>query len=222
METAHGTGIGGGLIDVTPPLRNGMPVYPGNPPFSVRVVRDVAQGAHSTLSELSMGTHSGLHVDAPAHFIAGGAGLESLGLEPFVGPARVLRIESKSVISVDELEAQGITQGERVLLKTRNSQLWSEPEFVADYVHLSTEAARYLATVRPLCVGVDYLSVGGHKSNGAEVHQALLGAGIAVIEGLDLSQVEPGHYDLVCLPLRIEQAEAAPARAILRPLVHVR
>jgi len=221
MEMARGVGTEGGLIDVTPPMRNGMPVYPGNPPFVVRVVRDVADGAHSTLSEVSMGTHSGLHVDAPSHFIAGAPGLEAIGLEALVGPARVLHIGAESAITVDELEQHGIAQGERVLLKTSNSSLWGEPEFVANYVHLSTEAALYLAKVRPLCVGVDYLSVGGHKSNGTEVHEALLGAGIVVIEGLDLSKAEPGLYDLVCLPLRIEQAEAAPARAILRPLVHV-
>lgn len=222
MEFVGRAGTEGALIDVTPPLREGMPIYTGNPPFTLRVVRDVAEGAHSTLSEVTMGTHSGLHVDAPAHFIAGAPGLESLGLEPLVGPARVLGIEAWSAISAEELEAHGIAEGERVLLRTRNSRLWAQEGFVPDYVHLSTEAAEYLASVRPLCVGIDYLSVGGHQTNGTEVHRALLSAGIAIIEGLDLSGAEPGLYDFVCLPLRLEAAEAAPARAILRPLVHVR
>ncbi|HSK48468.1 MAG TPA: cyclase family protein, partial [Coriobacteriia bacterium] len=207
MDMGSGVGTEGALIDVTPPLRNGMATYPGNPPFSIREVRSVAEGAHSTLSEVTMGTHSGLHVDAPAHFIAGAPGLEASGLASLVGPARVISIQAESAISVEELETHGIVEGERVLLKTRNSKLWQQQDFVADYVHLSTEAARYLAGLRPACLGVDYLSVGGHKSNGTEVHEALLGAGIVLIEGLDLSNAEPGLYDLVCLPLRLEQAE---------------
>ena len=103
-----------------------------------------------------------------------------------------------------------------MLLKTRNSDtLWKLDEFSPDYVYLSTEAAEYLASRRPACVGVDYLSVGGHKANGTEVHTALLGAGILLIEGLDLSRAEAGVYELLCLPLSIAGAEAAPARAVL-------
>ena len=207
------------LIDLTPPIRNTMPVYPGNPGVSVRVVRDVRDGAHSTLSEVTMGTHTGTHVDAPGHFIAGAPLLERMPLEALVGPARVLDINAEREIPVSELERHSIAKGERVLLRTRNSEtLWNLDEFSPDYVYLSTEAAHYLAARRPRCVGVDYLSVGGYQSNGAEVHTALLGAGILLIEGLDLSAAEPGTYELLCLPLSIQGAEAAPARAVLRAL----
>ncbi len=205
------------LIDITPPIRNAMPVYPGNPGVSVRTVRDVRAGAHSTLSEITMGTHTGAHVDAPGHFIAGAALLEEMPLEALVGPARVLAISADREITAEELAVHDIAPGERVLLRTRNSDtLWQLDRFSPDYVYLSTLAAEYLADLRPACVGVDYLSVGGHKANGSEVHGALLGAGILVIEGLDLSAAEAGDYELLCLPLSIAGAEAAPARAVLR------
>lgn len=203
------------VIDVTPVLREGMPTYPGNPPFALRVVRSLAEGARSTLSEVTMGTHSGLHVDAPSHFIEGAAPLEATALDALVGPARVLGIKTERVVEVEHLLPHDISEGERILLKTSNSALWEREGFVADYVYLSTAAAHYLAERRIACLGVDYLSVGG-KENGVEVHQTLLRAGILLIEGLDLSSADPGEYDLACLPLRLAHAEAAPARAVLR------
>jgi arylformamidase len=162
-----------------------------------------------------MGTHAGLHVDAPAHFIAGAASLEAMPLEALVGIVRVIDVWSEHTIEVAHLEPLEILPGERVLFKTRNSELWAQDEFVEDYVYFSTEAARYLAARRPACVGIDYLSVGGFHLNGTEVHEALLGVGILLIEGLDLRAVEPGAWTLVCLPLRLAETEAAPARAIL-------
>jgi arylformamidase len=205
------------LIDITPPIRDSMPVYPGNPGVSVRRVRDVAEGAHSTLSEVTMGTHTGTHVDAPGHFIAGARLLEEMPLDALVGRARVLRIDADAAIEVDDLKPHCIREGERVLLRTHNSDtLWAADEFSPDYVYLSTEAALYLGGLRLPCLGVDYLSVGGFQSNGTKVHRALLSAGTLLIEGLDLSAAEPGEYELMCLPLRIDGVEAAPARAVLR------
>ncbi len=206
-------------IDISVPLRDDMPTYPGNPPFEHRFARTLEEGAHSTLSVITMGTHSGTHVDAPGHFIQGRDMLDEVGLDPLVGPCRVLELDAESAVAVEDLEPHAVQDGERILLKTRNSdELWDLDEFQPDFVHLSTEAAEYLARKRIVCLGVDYLSVGGHRSNGAEVHEALLGAGILCIEGLDLSGAEPGEYRLVCLPLSIQGAEAAPARAILLPL----
>lgn len=203
------------VIDITPILSESTPVYPGNPTYSLTTVRSVAEGAHSTLSEIRTGTHAGLHVDAPAHFIAGERTLEEMPLDALVGPARVVAVHGvDGQISAEEIEGLGVRSGERLLLKTTNSGLW-DTEFAPDYVHLSTPAALRLAELRPACVGVDYLSVGGFKSNGTEVHEALLGAGVLVIEGLDLSEAEIGDYLLVCLPLRLARAEAAPARAVL-------
>lgn len=207
----------GEIIDISPKLREEMPTYPGNPPYRIRQVRTVEEGANSTLSEVTTGTHAGAHVDAPAHFIAGERSLEEMGLEQLVGRARILAIGAEEQITVTDLEQHNISEGERVLLKTRNSKLWERDEFEKEYVFLSAEAAHYLAKLKPACIGIDYLSVGG-KGNGVEVHQALLGAGVMLIEGLDLTDAEPGEYDLACLPLRLAGAEAAPARAILRRL----
>lgn len=208
------------IIDITPKLYNGVAVYPGNPPFEMHEVRSVAEGAHSTLTEVRMGTHSGLHVDAPAHFIAGAGVLEEQGLDALVGPCRVVEFAEAERVSIDvtDLEPLEIEAGERVLFKTRNSQMWARAGFDSSFVYFTTDGARYLASRRPACVGVDYLSVGGFRSNGTEVHEALLGAGILAIEGCDLREAEAGAYELICLPLRLDGAEAAPARAILRRL----
>jgi arylformamidase len=215
---SQGVPMGAGIIDITPPLRNGMPIYPGNPGFSVRTVRDVSAGAHSTLSEMTTGTHSGLHVDAPAHFIAGASILDEMPLERLIGPARVVELHTVGAIEAEELEALDIETHERLLLKTPNSRLWQRDDFVAGYTHLSTGAALFLGGLGLACVGIDYLSIGGFQSNGTEVHRALLGAGTLVIEGLDLSAAKPGRYELICLPLRLAGAEASLARAVLRPL----
>jgi arylformamidase len=207
-----------GWIDVSVPLRAGMPVWPGDSPFSMRRVSDIAAGDHNTLSELSLGTHTGTHVDAPAHFIGGGATIDQLPLDALLGACRVLQLDSSEQITADELRAHDPQPGERLLLKTRNSALWDDDAFHTDFVHLSTEAARFLAEVGPRCLGVDYLSVGGYHGNGTDVHLALLGAGIWLIEGLDLREVKAGRYELACLPLRVAGAEGAPARTLLRPL----
>jgi arylformamidase len=135
-----------------------------------------------------------------------------------VGRARVIEISDIESIKPRELIRQRIRRGERLLFKTRNSsRVWKSDTFVEDFVFISNEGARFLARRGVALVGVDYLSVGGYKRGGREAHLALLEAGIWIIEGLDLSQVAPGRYDLICLPLRIAGAEGAPARVILRP-----
>ncbi|HEY3318417.1 MAG TPA: cyclase family protein [Coriobacteriia bacterium] len=206
------------LIDVSVPMREGMPVWPGDEPFRISRVSDMAAGDRNNLSELRLGTHTGTHVDAPAHFIADGATIDSLPLGALVGECRALELQAPEAISTEELQAHEIRPGERILLKTRNSSLWAAGAFHEDFTYLSTEAAEWLAEVGPGCLGVDYLSVGGFHRNGTAVHRALLGAGIWLIEGLDLSAVTPGSYELLCLPLRLVGAEGAPARALLRPL----
>ncbi len=206
------------IVDVSVPLREGMPVWPGDAPFGIRRVSDIEKGDHDTLSEFCLGTHTGTHVDAPAHFVAGGPTIDSLPPDALVGECRVLDIEAREAVPAEELRAHGVRPGERILLKSRNSALWADDAFREDFTYLSTEAAEWLAEVRPTCVGVDYLSVGGFHRNGTPVHRALLGAGIWVIEGLDLSGVGPGRYELLCLPLRVAGAEGAPARAYLRSL----
>ena len=206
-------------LDVSVPLRSGMVHWPGDPPVRVQRVKQIGRGSSSNLSLLSMGSHTGTHMDAPGHFLRSGRTIDQLPLPSVIGPARVIAIRHPRWIGVEELRPHRIQRAERILFKTRNSsRCWKGDSFVKEFVHISEEAARFLAVRGIRCVGVDYLSVGGYKQDGALVHRILLGAGVWIIEGLNLSKVQPGRYELICLPLRIWHGDGAPARAILRPL----
>jgi arylformamidase len=206
-------------IDISVPLKTGMVHWPDNPPVSIELMLDMDLGDTAYVSKLSMGAHTGTHMDAPRHFLRGGVGIDTMPLDATIGPARVIQIADPQSIKRGELEGYHIQPGERILFKTANSaRCWRSDDFVEDFVYINQEAARYLATAGVRTVGVDYLSVGGYGVDSTETHQALLEAGIWVIEGLNLSAVEPGTYDLICLPLRIEGADGAPARALLRPI----
>lgn len=168
--------------------------------------------------KLELGAHTGTHMDAPKHFLADGAGLDDMPLDASIGPARVISIAHPQVILPAELEAHRLQAGERVLFHTRNSErCWKNDQFVEDFVYISAAAAQFLVQRQVRTVGIDYLSVGGYVHDAVETHRILLGAGIWLIEGLNLSAVKPGAYELVCLPLRVAGADGAPARAILRP-----
>jgi arylformamidase len=209
----------GRLIDISVPLKDGMVHWPGDPGVRIRKVKEIGGTHSSDLSLLSMGSHTGTHMDAPAHFLKGGLGVDRLPLETVIGPARVIPIRNPEEIRIEELRPHRIRRGERILFKTRNSaRCWKTNSFVRDFVHLTAESARYLAVLRPACVGVDYLSVGGYKKDGAQVHRALLKTGIWIIEGLNLRNARPGRYELICLPLKIARGDGAPARAVLRKL----
>lgn len=201
-------------MDVSLPLRSGMAHWPGNPPVRVERVRDMARGDHSNVSLVSMGSHTGTHVDAPAHFLRGGAGVDAMPFEAANGPARV--VLSRDPDSIGPAVLDGLRRGDRVLFKTRNSERPSARRFREKFTYLSTEAGRRAVEIGIRTIGVDYLSVGGYRGNGAEIHRVLLSAGIWIIEGLDLSMIRPGRYDLACLPLRIAGCDGAPARAMLR------
>jgi arylformamidase len=204
-------------IDISVPLRDGMVHWPGDPPVSLKRVKDMEQGDSANLSIIAMGAHSGTHIDAPLHFIRQGKGVDQIPLKATVGLARVIEIGDPESIKPEELRRHRIRQGERLLFKTRNSSgIWQRDIFVPDFVFISDEAAIFLAESGVRVVGVDYLSVGSFQRGGSHVHRTLLEAGIWIIEGLDLSPVSPGNYELICLPLKIEQGDGAPARAILR------
>jgi arylformamidase len=205
-------------IDVSVSLTSGMAHWPDNPPVAIERTMDLGCGDVATVSRLSFGAHTGTHMDAPSHFIEGGATIDAMPFDATVGPAIVIAIEDDEAIRVAELERHAIGRGDRVLFKTRNSPAaWNAGRFVEDFVYLTTEAGEWLAARGVCTVGVDYLSVGGYQAgNGVAVHRALLGAGIWIIEGLDLTHVAPGPCDLVCLPLKILGGEGAPARAIVR------
>ncbi len=189
------------IVDVSVPVRPGMIVYPGDPEVRLERVSSIEDGDGFNLSRLDLGVHSGTHVDAPLHFLADGAAVETLPLDVLVGPCVV----------VDGLDAAAVPRGaERVLFKTQNGRLWERDEFTEDFAELDGEAARALVAAGVRLVGIDYLSIGDE-----EAHRILLGAGVIAVEGLDLREVEPGEYRLVCAPLKLEGAEGAPARVLL-------
>jgi arylformamidase len=134
-----------------------------------------------------------------------------------IGPCRIIEIKDSDSVKSAELKKHKLRKGERVLLKTRNSRRpWWEEGFDTKFIHLSQDAARHMVDCGIRTIGIDYLSVGGYQRDGVECHQVLLGAGIWIIEGLNLTKVKPGKYDLICLPVKIRNSDGAPARAILR------
>jgi len=204
-------------IDVSVSLHSGMAHWPDNPAVSITRMLDMDRGDVCNVSKISMGSHTGTHMDAPIHFVRDGKGLDEMPLDATIGPARIIEIHDTESIKPAELQSHAIQRGERILFKTRNSnRCWNTDDFIEDFVFISQEAARYLASLAVQTVGVDYLSVGGFKKDGPETHRALLEGGIWIIEGLDLSQVSAGSYDLLCLPVKIAHSDGAPARAILR------
>jgi arylformamidase len=193
--------------------------WPDNPPVQIERALSIEHGDAANVSEISMGAHTGTHMDGPIHFVEGGKGLDEMPLTATIGRARVIEIRDPESIKPGELDPHELKRGERILFKTGNSaRRWPTEGFMEDFVYVSQEAARYLADCGIQTVGVDYLSVGGYRKDGEETHQALLEAEIWVIEGLDLSEVEPGEYELICLPVKIERSDGAPARAILRAI----
>ncbi len=207
----------GNWIDITVPVREGMPGWPGDPSFTIKRILDQANGDVCTLSHISLSVHTGTHMDAPLHFLPDGATMDAMPLDAVIGPVRVIPIRHTNAIHRAELLEHGIQPGERILFRTINSDgLWRSNAFYQDFVFIARDGAEYLAEVGIQTVGVDYLSVGGFTHDGLETHQALLRAGIWIVEGLDLGLIEPGNYEMVCLPLRLVNAEGSPARAILR------
>lgn len=206
-------------IDISAPLRNGMVAWPGDAPFQRTSMLEIAKGDPCNLSEISTTAHIGTHMDAPRHYLAGAAGMETMPIEASIGRARVIEIRDPEVIRTSELEPHHLAKGERVLFKTGNSELcWNTDHFQEKYIYIPPETARYLAERGVQTVGVDYLSVGGFETGGPETHRILLQAGIWIIEGLILKDVAPGEYELLCLPLKIIGGDGAPARAVLRKL----
>ena len=205
-------------IDISTTLEDGMVHWPGDIPVRIQQTSSLAAGDEANVTSLSMSAHTGTHVDAPRHFIAEGKDITQLSLEVLTGPAKIFHIQDPKIITLTEIKDLPITVGDRILFRTRNSdQDWTMQSFREDYVYLATDAALFLKAKGIVCVGIDYLSIAG-KENGAEVHKQLLGAGIVIIEGLNLRETEPGNYEMVCLPLKIKGADGAPARVIIRKI----
>ena len=204
------------LIDVSVSLDARLPTYPHNTPFTLEPIKRIANGDSSNVSTLHMSAHAGTHVDAPRHFFDEGPATEALSLDLLVGRARVIEVDSRAGIAAEDLDAIDFSDDIRVLIKTHNSRLWSSPAFHEDYVGVTESGAKHLVEHGIKVVGVDYLSVEQFKNVGKPAHHVLLGAGTIVIEGLNLRDVEPGVYEMFCLPLRVVGSDGAPARVVLR------
>jgi arylformamidase len=204
------------LIDISIPIRPSMIVYEGDPSVWLERVRDMASGAICNVSRLDCGVHTGTHIDAPVHFIDGGAGIEATPLHALIGPAYVIdATPCERDIDGAMIDALHIPPGtERLLFKTRNSALWDASEFSSDFIGLTASAAAVLIDRGIKLVAMDYLSV-APAADPAPTHIALLTAGVVILEGIDLRAVDPGAYQLICLPLLIPGSDGAPARAIL-------
>ena len=203
-------------IDITAPLENGMVCWPGDPEIDIRRIAAIEDGAEANLTTVSMCAHTGTHIDAPLHFRNEGVSMDAMPFDAVVGTARVIGIRDPHTIRESELRMYGIRAGERILFRTRNSDgLSKERRFRGDFVYLAADGARYLAACGIRATGIDYLSIGGGRDLG-ETHRILADASVWVIEGLDLSAIAPGDYEMICLPLRLRGAEGAPARAFLR------
>ncbi|MDX9832845.1 MAG: cyclase family protein [Anaerolineae bacterium] len=208
------------IYDVTVPISERMPVWPGDPPVQIERVSELSGGDSFNVSRLHIGSHTGTHVDAPAHFLPQGQTVDRLPLDVLVGPAIVLDMEDvpgKTIQALDLANLHPPRSTRRLLLRTRNSNLWADrqTEFEPEYVHLDPKAASWLVQRGIRLVGLDYLSVEAFQSATHNVHRILLEAGLVVVEGLDLSNVPAGPCQLVCLPLKIEGGDGAPARVLV-------
>ncbi len=206
------------IYDITVPISSDMPVWPDNPAVEIVQVSSMDAGAHDNVSRLACGVHTGTHVDAPHHFLNDHRTVEGLSLDVLTGPAQVVRLpEAVAVVTADVLQKAGVEAGtSRLLLRTRNSELWqrAEKQFFPEFVGISEDGAAWLVERKMKLIGIDYLSVAPYKQ-GTPTHRTLLQAGVIILEGVDLSAVEPGRYGLVCLPLKLVGSDGAPARAIL-------
>jgi len=208
------------IYDISVPIRSTMPVYEGDPAVKIDAWSAFAKGDSSNVSMLNFGAHTGTHVDAPAHFIEGARKIDALPLETLIGAARVIRVaDDVTEITPEFLERCDLGGIERVIFHTRNSGLWSD-NFRSDYTHLLPEAARNLVNRGVKLVGTDYLSIEKFHSGHHRTHLTLLSSNVVIVEGLNLSDVPEGDYELICLPLKIADGsgDGAPARAVLRTM----
>ena len=202
-------------IDVSVPLRDNMVVFAFENNMQIERRRSMERGDMGNNSTIHMGVHTGTHMDAPRHVFIDGITIDKMHLDDAIGPARVIEIIDTEAIKAEELEQYKFKRGERILFKTRNSErCWKTDTFIPDFTYIAEDTAQLLADAHVKLVGIDYLSVGGPGAT----HRILLGAGIWLLEGLNLSAVGPGNYDLICLPLKLVQTEGSPVRAVLRPI----
>ncbi|MFN8596147.1 MAG: cyclase family protein [Anaerolineae bacterium] len=205
------------VFDITLPLSNELPVWPGDPAINFYRVSDVNTGEVVTLSRLEAGSHIGTHLDAPLHFIPGGNTVDQLDLEVLIGACHVIDVGKADMIDAALLDQLPIPAGAtRLLFRTRNSAWWAQRDYAfhTDYVAIDQSGAEWLVKRGVRLVGVDYMSVAPYHAT-IPTHQVLLQAGVIAVENLNLTGIEPGEYHLICLPLKLKDGDGAPVRAIL-------
>lgn len=205
-------------IDITRTLGLDEVIYPGDPPFSKRRIASIANGDAVNVTELTLGSHSGIHLDAPRHFLAGGPTLEDIPVGRFFLEVQVLEVEDSEAVRAAHVRGANLKPGEGILFRTKNREL-PRDSFSDDYVYVTPEAARAVVELGAALVGLDYLSVERPGDIDFPVHRTLLGAGILILEDVNLGAVVPGSYTLVCLPLKWSGGDGAPCRAVLFPHV---
>ena len=205
------------IHDISIPMSATMPTYPGDPTVSIEPVLQIAKGDVANVSRLSFGDHTGTHLDPPVHFIPGGKTVDQLDLNMLYGPAQVVDLTRvEKTISADDLERAKLPErAVRILFRTRNSDLWDRAGFQKDFVAVAWDAAQWIVDHGIKLIGIDYLSVEAFGVSEPKTHRILLGAGIIIVEGLDLKNIAPGGYTLVCLPLKIKDGDGGPLRAVL-------
>ena len=204
------------IYDISVPVRSGGLVYPGNPEIEIELQQAVAKGAGANVSSIRFGSHTGTHADAARHFFDDGQTVDQIPLERLIGPALLLSFSDEvRAIGADELRAHPFRGHKRILLRTHNSALLSRRGFVKEYTYLAADGAEYLVEQGVELVGIDYLSIEQFHSGHHKTHLTLLERSVVILEGLDFSEVDAGEYQLICLPLRLEGCDGAPARAVL-------
>lgn len=208
------------IFDVTVPVSETTPIQPGDPRIQVEKLSQLTQGDQANASRIAMGTHSGTHVDAPYHALQQGLTVDKLPLDLLMGPAFVAEVDHLQGNVVDVFDLARLhfpKETTRLLIKTRNSHLWENgfTEFERDYVHLAPQTAEWLVRRGIKLLGWDYLSVDPFGIKEQRAHQTLLGAGVVLVEGLDLSRVPAGSCHLICLPLKLKDGDGAPARVLV-------
>lgn len=204
------------IYDISVPIRAGGLIYPGNPEIDITLQQAIAKGAGANVSTISFGSHTGTHADASRHFFDDGQPVDQIPLDRCIGPALLLRFDDGlRAIGAADLAAHDLKGHKRVLLGTRNSALLSQKQFARDFTYLAPDGAQWLVDRGVELVGIDYLSIEQFHSGHHRTHRILLERSVVIVEGLDLSAPPAGEYQLICLPLRIEGCDGAPARAVL-------
>jgi len=206
------------IIDISLPYSDALPAWPGEPKPAIEFLEQISEGGVANVTRMTACVHFGTHMDAPMHFVEGAGGIDGIDLNKLVGPAWVVDLQGISKITAGDLANSNIPEGtKRILFRTDNSELWNNPahDFFEDFVAITPDGASWLVNRGVVFVGIDYLSIETYHTTDFATHKTILGAGVAVVEGLDLRHVNAGKYQLVCLPVKLVGRDGAPARAIL-------